>query len=145
MYLVRARLRLTAAGAALCAGFLLTVILLRVDAVIAAVPVAYLCLWLAHRLPFYRVGRRNDISYGMYIYAFPVQQALAVLDVQRHGLPVFIAAGLVCTVPFAAVSWWFVERPAHRLRGLGRSADVLARRALHRAQPHRGPGMVTAD
>lgn len=79
-------------------------------------PVAYLCLWLGVVLPFHRVGSRNDISYGVYIYGFPVQQALAVFGAQRAGVLFFILAGLLATVPFAAASWFLIEKPAMRLK-----------------------------
>ena len=44
----------------------------------AAAPlIAYVLLWLSTVLPSPRLARRHDISYGVYIYAFPVQQLLA--------------------------------------------------------------------
>jgi len=40
--------------------------------------IAYSMLWLGIHLPFQRIGARNDYSYGVYIYAFPVAQLLAI-------------------------------------------------------------------
>jgi peptidoglycan/LPS O-acetylase OafA/YrhL len=54
-----------------------------------------------------------DISYGLYIYAFPLQQILA-----GYGHLTFITA-LAATVPFALASWFLVEKPALRLKGPG--------------------------
>lgn len=51
-----------------------------------------------------------DISYGLYIYSFPLQQWLA----QTHHLTV--ATSLAATLPFAVLSWFLVEKPALRLK-----------------------------
>jgi peptidoglycan/LPS O-acetylase OafA/YrhL len=51
-----------------------------------------------------------DLSYGLYIYAFPLQQLLA-----SKGLLTFPAA-LLATLPFAIASWYLVERPALKLK-----------------------------
>jgi peptidoglycan/LPS O-acetylase OafA/YrhL len=51
-----------------------------------------------------------DLSYGIYIYAFPVQQMLA--QIGKLNLLTAVAA----VVPFALASWFLVERPAQRLK-----------------------------
>jgi len=59
-----------------------------------------------------------DYSYGIYIYAFPVQQALVALGIGTS--PVI---NVVTTLPliliFAAASWHMVEAPALRLKPQG--------------------------
>ena len=68
-----------------------------------ALPLAVLGLARPGKLP-------ADLSYGIYIYAFPVQQLLAA-----HGrLNLFTA--ILAVLPFAAASWFLVERPALRLK-----------------------------
>lgn len=75
---------------------------------------AYLTLWLAVRLPtpFQRFGRRHDYSYGLYIYAFPVQQLLALAGVPAWGLVPYIALSTAGAFALAVPSWHLVERPA---------------------------------
>jgi peptidoglycan/LPS O-acetylase OafA/YrhL len=84
---------------------------------LAAVPVAYVVLYAGSRLPFTRVGRHNDISYGMYIYGFPVQQMMIVL-LGGAAIPLgfFAVVSVVATAPLAWLSWFAVEKPALRWR-----------------------------
>lgn len=64
-------------------------------------------------------GRWPDYSFGMYIYAFPVMLILIFLGLKFDYL-LLAAATMICTLPLAALSWHFVEKPAmdwaHRRR-----------------------------
>jgi peptidoglycan/LPS O-acetylase OafA/YrhL len=61
---------------------------------------------------FNRIG---DYSYGLYVYAFPIQQAL--IDVRRDLGPFgLFAAALVLTLAVAIVSWHGMEKPALGLK-----------------------------
>jgi len=93
-------------------------------ATVLAPLLAYPMLWLGIHLPFRSIGSRNDYSYGVYIYAFPVQQLLAIWGLQRWGYVPFVLLTLVGTAPFAVASWWLVERQA--LRHKGYTPSVLA-------------------
>lgn len=83
----------------------------------------YLVLYLA-LVPAGSIRRFNafgDYSYGMYIYAFPVQQALA--HVWRGINPYqMMAASFVITLALAAVSWHLIEERALALKGRLRRA-----------------------
>ena len=69
-----------------------------------------------------RAGRFGDISYGIYIYAFPVQQVVVLLTGNRLTLWGSLAVSTAGTVVFALLSWHLVERPALRLKKyLGKS------------------------
>ena len=81
---------------------------------ISALPAAYLVLLLGVVLPLQRVGAVNDISYGMYIYAFPLQQLMNELGANRLPVGVSLTIAVAATVPFAAASWFFVEKPMLR-------------------------------
>ena len=56
-----------------------------------------------------------DYSYGMYVYAFPIQQALLSSRPGMEPLQVF-AAAFPMTLLVAIASWHFVERPALGLK-----------------------------
>ena len=58
------------------------------------------------------VGRSGDMSYGLYIYAFPVQQLLVTWGAQHWGFSPALLATLVASFTLAALSWHFVEKPA---------------------------------
>lgn len=57
-----------------------------------------------------------DLSYGVYIYGFPVQQTLVTLGLHQLGVaPVVVASALI--VPWLALlSWRLVEAPALALK-----------------------------
>lgn len=81
---------------------------------LGSLPLAYFILWLGSVAPSWlsRLGSKNDFSYGVYIYAFPVQQLLAALGVQSAGVWVFVLVSCLATAPFAVASWFLVEKPA---------------------------------
>jgi peptidoglycan/LPS O-acetylase OafA/YrhL len=89
----------------------------QVSDLITGPAMAYPVLWLGAHLPFRKVGATNDLSYGVYIYAFPVGQLLALAGIQRFGYLAFALATVAGTLPLAAASWWGVERWALRARG----------------------------
>jgi peptidoglycan/LPS O-acetylase OafA/YrhL len=78
----------------------------------AIVAYVYLLLWAGVRLPrlLRRVGRRNDYSYGVYIYAFPIQQALGILGVPRFGWAFYLLTSVATVLVVAMCSWHLVEK-----------------------------------
>ncbi|BFV58781.1 acyltransferase [Kitasatospora sp. CMC57] len=89
---------------------------------------AYLLIWLAARMPrpLTKVGTKVDLSYGVYIYAFPIQQVLTLLAVNRHGYTVYTGLSVLLSVVAALFSWFLVEKPALRLKNLGTSSPSTA-------------------
>lgn len=84
--------------------------------VVAALPLAYAVVVSGSLLHNRRLWFRTDLSYGMYIYAYPVQQLLAVLGLLSLNPVVFCLAVAAATVPLAAASWFLVEKPARALK-----------------------------
>lgn len=87
-------------------------------AMVWPVGLPYVLLWVSRhpRVPFQGWGRPGDFSYGLYLFAFPIQQLL--VDVGGRGtrpLPLFFASMLL-TVPVAMLSWFLIERPFLRLK-----------------------------
>jgi peptidoglycan/LPS O-acetylase OafA/YrhL len=85
--------------------------------VVYRIVVAYLVIYLA-LVPagwvraFNRIG---DYSYGIYIYAFPVQQGIATLWHGITPMPMF-ATSFVVTFAFAFASWHLVEERTLKLK-----------------------------
>ncbi|UWF78176.1 acyltransferase family protein [Microbacterium neungamense] len=77
---------------------------------------AYGLLWLATVVPQPRWIAVNDVSYGFYIYAWPVQQLLALgglgIGGGALGLIVYNVAAVLLTFVFAWLSWRLIEHPA---------------------------------
>jgi peptidoglycan/LPS O-acetylase OafA/YrhL len=73
----------------------------------------------------------GDLSYGTYLWAYVVQQV--VID-RAPALPLAASVGLTIaiTLPIAAVSWWFVERPALSLKGWRSISSTHENRRPHR-------------
>ncbi|MEV0563274.1 acyltransferase [Dactylosporangium sp. NPDC050588] len=72
----------------------------------------YTLIWASVRLPagLRWIGRRNDYSYGVYIYGFIGQQVFAGLGWNRWGYLPYIAMSLAAAFGAAALSWHLVER-----------------------------------
>jgi peptidoglycan/LPS O-acetylase OafA/YrhL len=71
-----------------------------------------------------RAGRFGDLSYGFYIYAFPIQQTLIWLYGKKLPWMAVFALVLVTTAAFAAASWHLVEKRALRLKPKRRQPGV---------------------
>ena len=104
VHVLRARLPLTVSAGLGC---LLGALVLPAPLAVAALGCATLTLALC--APTVTLGA--DVSYGLYIYGWPVAQTVV------HCLPgigpvALAALSLACTLPFAVASWHLVERPA---------------------------------
>lgn len=76
-----------------------------------------------------RVDERRDLSYGVYLYHFPVIQLLVAAGVVpltvSGALTVLAPVTFLLVLPLATASWYLVEKPAQdRARRLRRAASV---------------------
>jgi peptidoglycan/LPS O-acetylase OafA/YrhL len=79
---------------------------------------SYLALWIGYSKPrkIFEWTDRADLSYGVYVFAFPIQQILAMHEVFRVPLLQFFVAtplSLVC----AWMSWTFIEKRFLQMKG----------------------------
>ena len=124
--------RLLVSGAVLACLVVATVVLARTPAYPALLFLAeaYGAVWLALG-PMARdlFDPKADLSYGIYLYGWPVQQSLHALWPDPSGLAL-LAPALALTLPVAALSWYGIERPALALK-----ARALGRRSLGTIEP----------
>ncbi|MBR8312371.1 acyltransferase [Burkholderia dolosa] len=83
---------------------------------VIAVPYAVVTIGRMSTPVVRRFGRLGDVSYGMYIYAFPIQQI--IISVTHNSLPTLLCflLSLAVTAAMAFVSWHLVEHPAMSMR-----------------------------
>lgn len=93
---------------------------------LAAPAIAYALLYLSTVIPQPGWVARNDVSYGFYVYAWPIQQMTALLGGTEWPFAIYVAVTAAVTIVFAWLSWNFVERPvmarARRARSSGHAA-----------------------
>lgn len=108
--------------------------LLAVNVILWHTPVApwlftftlvYGVLVVAYSPPLYfaAYNRLGDYSYGLYVYAFPLQQTIVCTWPLLHPLPVFFLS-VAATLPLAVLSWHFMEHPALRLKWRVKSVSM---------------------
>jgi peptidoglycan/LPS O-acetylase OafA/YrhL len=110
----------TLAGALIPYGILLTTPLAQFASYLA-LPIIILSIAFAPQLKFLNgAGMFGDFSYGMYIYAFPIQQSLVFFGMKYLGgaIPLgwMVLLSIMLTLPFAVLSWHFVEKPFLKLK-----------------------------
>jgi len=103
--------------------FVLVVVFLffKINLIYISPVLAYFLIYLTYtKSPFLNFGKYGDFSYGIYIYAFPVQQYVIYLMVKSVIAPmtwwlVFIISFPV-TLIFAIASWYFIEKRFLKLK-----------------------------
>ncbi len=78
-----------------------------------AFPCVFLTFGLAQSVAARALAHLGDYSYGVYIYAFPVQQSVLLLF-PTLSMTAYVLASLAITLALAAASWHLVERRALR-------------------------------
>jgi peptidoglycan/LPS O-acetylase OafA/YrhL len=95
----------------------------------------YLALWLAlnPKLPVIAAARYGDLSYGLYIYGWPVEAGVAWACGGRAAWWQVFALAVPLTAALAFASWHLVERPALALKPRARRLATPAAAATQRA------------
>lgn len=90
---------------------------------LGAAPLAYVLLWAGTRFPR-PWSMRADLSYGIYIYHWPLFQILGLTSLATLPTAGFVPIGLAIVLIPAALSWYLIEKPA-----LGRKHSTFPDRA----------------
>ena len=147
LYRHRARiaLRLDLAIVAAIAAVALLGTPLERPALVLCIP--YLALVVAYRSwgGLRRLASRGDVSYGLYLLAFPVQQTIVYAWGGSLPAPgVVVAIALPITYLLAFASWHLVEKRALRLKG-ALAGRRPARAATASEQPAAAPAVIQAS
>lgn len=62
------------------------------------------------------LGKYGDISYGMYIYAFPIQQSVLALNQNKWPFATNLVISIVATILIGMLSWHLIEKPALKFK-----------------------------
>lgn len=84
--------------------------------VLGALPLAYAVVVSGVLIKNKRMNIHTDLSYGVYIYASPTQQLLAVAGLYALNPFVFFGVSAVATLIPAAFSWFLIEKRALALK-----------------------------
>lgn len=97
----------------------------------AMLPLAYATIWLGQLdPPATWIAGKADYSYGVYLFAFPLQQGVQTVPMLQVWY-LNVAVATLLALGFAAISWHLVERPALRRKHMAVAAveRVLGRLA----------------
>jgi peptidoglycan/LPS O-acetylase OafA/YrhL len=83
--------------------------------IIYRLTLAYLLMYLAVVARPFRFSPRGDYSYGIYIYAFPIQQTLVTTISGITSLQLTLSSFAI-TFAFAFASWHGIEKYALRMK-----------------------------
>jgi peptidoglycan/LPS O-acetylase OafA/YrhL len=89
--------------------------------VIFCLSLPYLIMYLAFmKVPYLHLATKwGDFSYGVYLYAFPVQQMVMTIERRQPTwmpFPLYVAICSVITLGLAILSWFLVEKPMLKLK-----------------------------
>lgn len=136
-WLFRDRIPYRPAIAAVCAvaltGLMFVPMLAETALILLGGYVLFTVAFKATWKPLLTINAKDDISYGVYLYAWPVA---ALLIWYWRDIPVLLlgVATLAAAVLFGAISWRLIEAPAMRLKGRRRlAAPIVA--PIETAQP----------
>ncbi len=79
--------------------------------ILGGVAFAYLCLYAVVRTPWLRWRLRADLSYGMYVFHWPVETMLVLAGATALTQVGYTALAIALTAALAWASWTFLERP----------------------------------
>lgn len=126
------------------AAALLMVFVPGIGGPLAAPLIGYALLTLSTFVPQPKWVATNDVSYGFYIYAWPVQQLAVVFGAASLGIAGYTAVATAVTLILAVASWLLVERHAMRLARTATSGAKKPGTAADRSAPSAIAGSTTS-
>ena len=116
VFLFADRIRVSAVTVGAALVVLAGAVLAGVVQSLGALPLIFLIMLLGQVLSLNRVGSDYDLSYGVYIYAWPVQQYVFLVGGNDAPLLVEIVVSILATTALAYLSSRYIEKPALLLK-----------------------------
>lgn len=114
-YMYRDRIKLSRVGFAIACVAAYALLMLPGFDYVAAIPVSYVTIYLGLLTPRrLKIVSSGDYSYGIFLYGYPIQQAVYQLVGPGFWLNFLIPYPFV--VALAVLSWFLVEKPSLKLR-----------------------------
>ena len=78
----------------------------------------YLLMYFGYHdgIRFYNFNRYGDFSYGLYIFAFPIQQSLIYLSEHKMSPYLNFVCSSILALVCAFISWNMIEKKAMKLK-----------------------------
>jgi peptidoglycan/LPS O-acetylase OafA/YrhL len=137
-YLYRERIPHSPALCLLAVSCLLLATFLKVLQWVMPFGMGYLLFYIAfHRgIRLQHFARKGDLSYGVYIYAFPVQQLLVHFSGNRLEPHLHFVLALAISSGLAKLSWNYVEQPFIRMKSKSApKLEIVTTHAANEASP----------
>jgi peptidoglycan/LPS O-acetylase OafA/YrhL len=124
LYIYRDKIKLSLTAVVACVAVCVGLATIGWFHTLAPIFWAYALMYVATSRRGGRINFPNDLSYGTYIYAFPITQIWAIVNVD-HPMPYVVFAFLcvATTMPIAWLSWHYLEKPAMSLKRLTAGRD----------------------
>ena len=117
LYQYRDKIAWNGALFCLAAGAFLALLTVKNGDRFAALPGAYVTVYLGLlNPPRDKVLLSGDYSYGLFLYGYPLQQALMSIGPEVRHWYLNLLLAIPCAAVVAASSWWLIEKPALSLR-----------------------------
>lgn len=130
------------------AAFVLAMVSIEIPNAIrfAPLPMAYLTVYLGLRNPKPgKIVMSGDYSYGLYLYGYPVQQAVITLLPGMREWYWNLLISLPVAAAIAALSWHLIEKPVLSRKNILQKINDRLGAALVRAWPRMAKRRVIAD
>jgi len=117
IYIFRTKIPMHGMIATTAAGLLIASVPLKIFSYTFPLLAGYLIIYLAlvPKSFLTRFGKYGDFSYGIYIWAFPVQQVIAQYFLSK-GTYFNALVSFLIVLPLAILSWYLIEKPALRYK-----------------------------
>jgi peptidoglycan/LPS O-acetylase OafA/YrhL len=135
LWVNREHVPVTGGGALLCCGLLFAAVGAPARVLLYMLCLPYLVVYIATQTPLVPVRKIGDLSYGLFLFAFPIQQALQETFPHIGPLSLTMAATAI-GLAAAYASYWMVEARFLKLR--------KKRRPNLHAVPTNGPVQIAA-